>query len=253
MHRLTKLPVAVKVVFKDPEENVCLPDLPEVALTNKLSSKYNIVRHIEHFEVGQFIYLVQACMSQGDLRSFIKAHGYQYLTEQELRTHAKSMVLALSGIHKIGFLHNDVQPSSFLVHCQRDARKAFTVKLGTLSHARPINAKHLDQDLNESQIEGLDGLYKAPEVILSNGEDTSTASDVWSLGITLFVLTTGEFPFKTYSDVIRDDGLNFSQAKYNVTLSNSFKNLIEGMLQYESRARMTLSQILEHEWVNQTD
>ena len=90
-------------------------------------------------------------------------------------------------------------------------------------------------------------------MILSNGEDTSTASDVWSLGITLFVLTTGEFPFKTYSDVIRDDGLNFSQAKYNVTLSNSFKNLIEGMLQYESRARMTLSQILEHEWINQTD
>ena len=150
MHRLTKLPVAVKVVFKDPEENVCLPDLPEVALTNKLSSKYNIVRHIEHFEVDQFIYLVQACMSLGDLRSFIKAHGYQYLTEQELRTHAKSMVQALNGMHNEGFLHNDVQPSSFLVHCHRSERKNFTVKLGGLSRARPIGAPPLVQDLNES-------------------------------------------------------------------------------------------------------
>ncbi len=37
---------------------------------------------------------------------------------------------------------------------------------------------------------------------MSNGEDCSPASDAWSLGITLFVLASGDFPFKTHSDVI---------------------------------------------------
>ena len=149
-HRASKLPVAIKVVFKDIEENVCISDLPEVAITDKLSRKYNIVRHIEHFQIDEYIYLVQACMSHGDLSQFILVFGYQYLTEQELRTHAKSMVQALNGMHNEGFLHNDVQPSSFLVHCHRSERKNFTVKLGGLSRARPIGAPPLVQDLNES-------------------------------------------------------------------------------------------------------
>ena len=108
MHRASKIPVAVKVVFKENEEDVCLSDRPEVAITNKLSSKYNIERHIEHFQVEEFFYLVQACMSHGDLRTFIQAHGYLYLTEKELKSHVKSMVQALGGMHKEGYLHNDV-------------------------------------------------------------------------------------------------------------------------------------------------
>ena len=67
-------------------------------------------------------------------------------------------------------------------------------------------------------------------MIVSNGEDTSEASDVWSLGITLFALATGDFPFKTYSDIICSDGLHYDAKRYNVTLSDSFKNLIRGML-----------------------
>lgn len=129
----------------------------------------------------------------------------------------------------------------------------FSVKLGALSNARPIGAPPLVQDPDDSQIEGLNGLYKAPEVILSNGEDTSEASDVWSLGVTLYVLTTGEFPFKTVSEVLNHDSVNFETQKFNIKLSQSFKHLIAGMLQADSAARLTLPQILEHGWMNQTD
>ena len=190
-------------------------------------------------------------MSLGDIGSFIRAHGYLYLTEQEVRVSAKSLARALGAMHKEGFLHNDVQPSSILLHRHRKG-KGFSVKLGALSHARPIGAPLLVQDPNDSQIEGLNGLYKAPEVILGNGEGTSEASDVWSLGVTLFALTTGEFPFKTVSEVLNHDSVIFDTQKFNIKLSQSFKHLLAGMLQADSATRLTLPQILEHEWMNQS-
>ena len=178
-------------------------------------------------------------MSKGDLRSFIYAHQYLYLTEDEIRKHAKSLALALVAIHGEGFLHNDVQLSSVLLHRHKSAG-GYTAKLGALSHARPIGAPALAQDPNQSTLEGLNGLYKAPEVILSNGEDLSEASDVWSLGVTLYVSTCGSFPFKTSSDVINSK-IDFNKTRHGVAFSEPFKNLLIGMLQVDPSSRITLS------------
>ncbi len=49
LHRSTKLPVAIKVIFKDIDVDVNVADLPEVAISEKLSSECSIVRHLEHF------------------------------------------------------------------------------------------------------------------------------------------------------------------------------------------------------------
>ena len=104
-------------------------------------------------------------------------------------------------MHEVGFVHNDLQPSSILIHLHK-SDGGYSVKLGGLSRARPIGARPMPDDPNNSQVEGLNGLYKAPEVLLSNGEDCTAASDVWSLGVTLFVLASGSFPFRTHADVI---------------------------------------------------
>jgi len=38
-------------------------------------------------------------------------------------------------------------------------------------------------------------LYLAPEVLAGNGGALSTASDIYSLGVTLYTLACGSFPF----------------------------------------------------------
>ena len=41
-----------------------------------------------------------------------------------------------------------------------------------------------------------ESLYMAPELV--QGGKASSKSDMWSLGVTLFVLATGRYPFKNH-------------------------------------------------------
>lgn len=66
-HRLTKVPVAIKVIFNDVNIEVDVADLPEVAISGLLYKQCSVVRMIEHFKIGPYIYLVQAGMSHSDL------------------------------------------------------------------------------------------------------------------------------------------------------------------------------------------
>ncbi len=80
------------MIYKDVDIDVNVADLPEVAISERLSKHYSIVHHIEHFQVGQYIYLVQACMSNSDLQTVIEYDRALYLTEDEIKEHALDIV-----------------------------------------------------------------------------------------------------------------------------------------------------------------
>ena len=64
----------------------------------------------------------------------------------------------------------------------------------------------------------------APEVL--NGEMLTYKSDVWSLGVTIFVLVCGNLPFINANMILNQD-LEFPSKR---TLSKGFKNLMTAML-----------------------
>ena len=91
--------------------------------------------------------------------------------------------------------------------------------MGGFSKVLPIGQA---SSLEESKV----GLYPAPEVITSN--DRSTASDVWSLGVTLYVLATGRFPFKS-RHAICNKPLVWESRDYG-HLSSDFLDLVNSIL-----------------------
>ena len=107
--------------------------------------------------------------------------GQQKLGYQQLISYGLQVTRALQFAHRLDIIHGDIKPSNLLV--QEDG----TVKLSDFGMAR--RASH--------QTTGAFGgtpNYLAPELI--TGGETTVASDIYALGVTLYEMTFGHLPIK---------------------------------------------------------
>ena len=70
----------------------------------------DVVRHVESIEDVSYLYIVSEKMNKGDLASFMRNRRMPYLSESELQGPVRCITRALFSVHRLGFLHNDVQP-----------------------------------------------------------------------------------------------------------------------------------------------
>ncbi|MCA9056172.1 MAG: serine/threonine protein kinase, partial [Planctomycetaceae bacterium] len=103
---------------------------------------------------------------------------------------------AIQHAHIKGVIHRDIKPSNILVACELGRPIPKIIDFGV---AKAIHGSLSERSLHteDSQILGTP-LYMSPEQVERNGLDVDTRTDVYSLGITLYELLTGEVP------VVRD-------------------------------------------------
>ena len=89
--------------------------------------------------------------------------------------------------------------------------------------------------------------YVSPEVLDSDGYD-GRKSDIWTLGVILYVLATGRLPFDAKNTTDLFDSIQRASFKFPLDVSPSFKDLVSRILVANPRERLSLSQIEEHPW-----
>ena len=87
----------------------------------------------------------------------------------------------------------------------------------------------------------------APEIV-GKREYVGIQADIWALGVVLFALLTGSFPFKGMST--NDLYLKIGKGVYNTptTVPRAAKALIAKMLQVSPTKRPTAAEILNDPW-----
>mmetsp|Transcript_21804 Transcript_21804/g.33719 ORF Transcript_21804/g.33719 Transcript_21804/m.33719 type:complete len:179 (+) Transcript_21804:582-1118(+) len=93
-------------------------------------------------------------------------------------------------------------------------------------------------------------LFMAPEILL--GEPHTFTCDMWSLGIMLYIMLSGSYPFDTRNldHEIMETGIIFLPGKWE-GISQAAQDLIDELLDKSSINRISASKALEHRWFKQ--
>ena len=102
-------------------------------------------------------------------------------------------------------------------------------------------------------------VYVAPEIVKKESYEGELV-DVFSCGVVLFIMVTGEYPFSwAHRDderyrLIKDMNFKTFWERYEpLNLSAQIKDLITNMLAYKTEERFHFEEVLAHEWCFATD
>ena len=93
--------------------------------------------------------------------------------------------------------------------------------------------------------------YHAPEI--NEGFTHDSRVDLWSLGAILYTLLCGTFPFPGSGEALKRHKARGYVEFEAVTVSPAAQNLVRGLLQPNPNKRMSLEDILRHEWMTKPD
>ncbi|GIW98667.1 MAG: protein kinase [Pirellulaceae bacterium] len=154
----------------------------EIRMQAKLDCPY-LVRAFDAGQEGSVHYLVTEYVPGMDLRRLVKSRGP--LPIQQAAKIIMQAALGLDYAHRKGLVHRDVKPGNILVTPQGDA-KVSDVGLAGFTH-------DLMNDPRAGRIVGTTD-YLSPEQIRTPLE-VQPASDIYSLGCTLYYAVCGKVPF----------------------------------------------------------
>jgi len=232
----SKYIVALKVMFKNQlqQSNVEHQLRREIEIQSHLRHT-NILRLYGYFYDANRVYLILEYAAQGEL--YKELQKTQTFSEPKSATYIASLASALIYCHKKHVIHRDIKPENLLIGVKGELKIA---DFGWSVHAPNSRRQTLCGTLD----------YLPPEMV--EGKEHDSSVDIWSLGVLCYEFLYGSPPFEaqghseTYKRILRAD-LRFP---VQPSTSCEAKDLIRRLLVRQPSARLELTKVLKHQWIN---
>ena len=260
VQRNTGLKVAVKIIEKHQifrarrQSKNTKSRIDEWEILRMLKDNDHVVALLDVFETDDEVQLVFEYCEGGELFDSIQRRKSRQTTspphtEAEVANIASQILSVLEEMHSRSIVHRDVKPENILLARQGSLD---TVKLCDFGIARRLPSDHIGDSpiTGESSplspppvrprslsVDGSD-LYMAPEILKRDGY--SVAADIYSLGVTLYVLLCG-FPPSNHN--------TSETCLFPEHVSDNAKNLILKMLECDPSLRISASDAIQDSWL----
>jgi len=266
----TEMEYAVKIIEKVPTHSRSRV-FKEIDLFHHCQGHQNIINLIEYFEETERFYLVFEKVLGGQLLDKIAER--KFFTEEETIEIVRDIAAALEFLHSKGIAHRDLKPENILCVysdclipvklCDFDLGSGIKFHSGGGSDTTPL----LHTPVGSAE-------FMAPEIVEAFIEDTDQdfqydkRCDLWSLGITMYILLCGYPPFSgscgencgwaeggdcQYCQLnlfhnIQRGRFHFPKKDW-ARISSNAKDLINKLLVKSAKDRLSARDVLQHPWL----
>lgn len=183
-------------------------------------------------------YILLPPSQYGDLHSFVRER--KRLREPEARQLFRQICQTVKSCHDQGIVLRDLKLRKFVF----SDRNRTHLKFESLEDAVVLDDP--DDDILKEKI-GCPA-YVAPEILKPNSDFSGKAADLWSLGVILYTMLVGRYPFNDpehsslFAKIAR---CQFTIPEY---LSSKARCLIKSLLQKVPKHRLNSDDVLFHPW-----
>ncbi|ORZ27836.1 kinase-like domain-containing protein [Lobosporangium transversale] len=199
----------------------------EIAILKKLNHP-NIVKLYEVLDVANddSMYMVFEFCEKGVLMpvSLTKTFNKSLFTDEMCRDLFQQIVLGIEYLHEHDIIHRDIKPDNLLL------TEGNIVKIVDFGVSEMFDKKGNDMTKKSAGSPA----FMAPELCRhDHGEVSGRATDIWSMGVTLYCLRYGRLPYVSES----------------ILEMQRIIHLIEGLLEKDPTKRVTIDQLRDDPWL----
>ncbi|XP_060041608.1 myosin light chain kinase 3 isoform X2 [Erinaceus europaeus] len=212
----------------------------EINIMNQISH-VNLIQLYDAFESKNNFTLIMEYVDGGELFDRITSEKL-HLTELDVILFTKQICEGVHYLHQHYILHLDLKPENILCVSQT-GHQIKIIDFGLAKRYKPREKLKVNFGTPE---------FLAPEVV--NYEFVSFPTDMWSVGVIIYMLLSGLSPFLGETDAetmnfIVNCSWDFDTDSFE-GLSEEARDFISRLLVKEKSCRMSATQCLKHEWLN---
>ncbi|XP_072927614.1 serine/threonine-protein kinase 17A-like [Hemitrygon akajei] len=244
MENASRKEYAAKFLRKRRKGQDCRMDIiNEIAILEIAKSNPHVVDLHEVYETTSEIILVLEYAAGGEIFNQCVAEGDEAFKEKDVIRLVRQILDGVAYLHGKNIVHLDLKPQNILL-----------TNCNPLGNIRIVDfglSRRVDSIEEIKEITGTPE-YVAPEIL--NYEAISTATDMWSIGVLVYVMLTGVSPF--LGDDRQTTFLNISKVDIDYSedifegISDLAINFIQSLLIKDPRKRAKAEQCLKHPWLS---